>query len=489
MKNILSFFVLIAFFTCDINLFSETNIREGDYSFIQGITYNNTVLDARFFSEVSKEHLEPYQYKIHAWAVKLKPIDIFSLSIGTLSNTGIWGRFNTIAPINLNPHKQPYIVQNRLTTSLPSIYSSLSDITIQAHVSTQILTLSSFISNFYNEKLSAGVGISIPFKSEEPKHPLFSAISGRWTFAWKTSVITPKSFETWYTDFPSFIESYFHAGVQELAVKMGRQTIILGAGISQSTIGRPNTFFRSEYTFNNAPFLLNSSIFLSDLNYLKHNGRFEQKTVFIAFNPQLKYNLYGSFVRSLHFGLSSNTECLNEQNTPSAVWLTSFSFSNEIELVFLTVLTTITLSDLVENQKSFFILQEDSTTTIQTKIIFRPWYLDMLTRTWTIKSEFKKEGALLNAPWDISLQVNSDFFFEALKENDLYIVFSNKITCDKITKGLFSNLTLEFSMKTTIREAIFFSHQDIVLNLNSQLQVTEKKLKKHSLDISVQINL
>ncbi len=485
MHNILSFFlsILILFVPC--SLFGTDTKNEEAFSLSYGISLQTFFLNTKVFSEYKMEEGKITYNTIKSWGVKLIPFEIVNINIGTLTNSGIWSRFTTIAPFNLAPLKRPYAIQSRLITNLPSKSTTSSPLSVQASLDIASLKISMLTTDVLGTAPSFGLGISIPFIIDESKDILKSSIKGQWSIAWRMIEINPKTYNTWYIHFPSFIKSYFHTGVQELSLKSHFHTTLLGMGISQNPYDGPRGFLRGEHSYKKNGFLLNSSIFFSNDNYLKQNGNFEKKLVVIGLNPQLEYNYYGSFIRSTRFGFSSNSELAKTDESGPALWSSSLSFANEIEMVFFNIETVFSVSDISFLSKNPFIEFSESVTSLQGEIHFRPWTLPLLPRTWAITGEYTKEISHLYNQGDLRLELELTAFYAISDKIDIIASIFGESNFLFEKPPILNSMTYAFELKSNIILNAFQKKQSVQVASQFQIDFEKTVLRKTLLTISL----
>ncbi len=451
----------------------ETKLKD-DYLFYSGITLSNSYAQVRLFSELEKLDDTKASYELTSWGAKVMPFDFCSLALGGISYSGVWSRLNNPEPNKIAPLKQKYSIQKRLLSTLPSITSSEKPLSIEFNLDLPFVHIQAFSSVSPELASFGGIGTSFPFTLFENKDKPDLQISGRWTTAWKISKLHAKEYDSWFVDTKPFLDDYYHSMVSELALRVPFNTILLSAGLSQNPFGNPLGFFRGEYSLQVNPFLLNAQLFMCDIDYFGQDGRYQKDTFQASLNPQLRFNYYSGFIRSFKLGGTARVE-LQNGNTffEETKWLSFFDIASELQCIFLTLHTSVSLSEILITSKEKnikILLQNNSNLKIQTILLFRPWYLEIIDRVWSVGCGYETEISKLAKNGDFiiniklstkaqineDLLINSNFYGESdfsqidpLKETS--IILGGKINLEYKIKFVKSNQKLRISAQSEFR--------------------------------------
>ncbi len=458
----------------------ETKLKD-DYLFISGLTLSNKYIQARVFSELEKPNDKKPSYDITAWGIEINPFAFFSLNIGNNSYSGIWSRLNNPSPSKISPLKQKYVIQKRLLSSLPSSTSSKKPLSIELNLSFPLVAVQAISSISPEETTFSGIGFSIPFTLYDNKDNPHLQVSGRWSNAWKMTKLYAKESDSWFSDSKLYLPDYYHSAISELSLRLPYNTVLLSTGISQNPFEKPSGFFRGEYSLQVNPFLLNAQFFICEVNFLDQNGRFQQDTIKASINPQLRFNYFSGIVRSFKLGGTASIELQNGDSFfDEARWVAFFDIESEIQCIFITFNASASLSDLLinsESNNSTAPLQNNSPLKIQTTILLRPWYFEIIDRVWSIGGAYENEifkptesGDLIV---DIKLSAKSKIEDIALISSNLYA--ESKISLEKAQKN--ASVVYGAKLKLALMVNFFELNQKLELSAQSEFNPTSNTIK------------
>ncbi len=392
MKSILSFFIIILVLCSTAKIFPQEQEFESSYNLVSGVIVQNDYINARLFSEFDKPYSEMQKILLKTWAFEVEPFSSFTLGVGTYSFSGIWSRFNSPSPVSISPLKHAYNIQSRLLPTLPSASSAAKIPSVNIEVNTTAFSINAFSSISFQKETTGGIGLQIPFLIQGKKElPL---LKGKTVLAWKMIELQSKDSTTWFLQSKSFPKEILHSVIQEILVESSHNTLLTSIGFTQMPYEKPGAFFRTEYSLEVNPFLLNLHAFLCTKHYLSHSGSIEKNPIQVSINPQFRAQFYSGLLRSIKIGLTSKFQVNNGDTFFSKTKMTSsFNASAEIKLLMMSLVNTASISDLLisPNEKEKIQLQKESSFSYVSKIAFIPWYLESLQRDWSFQMTYNND--------------------------------------------------------------------------------------------------
>lgn len=477
MKHILSFFMSMLFFL-QMGIFgTQVCFAQTDISVQSGIVFDNKYFQANCYGEFETSTDTEPEFELNSWALRIQPFDFLSVTGGTLAYGGVWSRFNNQSPLSISALKQPYTLATRLISNLPGKETKTAQPSLAIGVNFPFLKINAFIGGFQKNQLWGGVGTTLPFNLEPHNKLLPAGLRGTWTVAWRVAHLEQKKSEKWFIPQPIFLSEYYHSFIQELALKTKFNTLLFSAGFSQSPYGKPSGFMRTEYSLALPVFILNAQFFMSDIDYLGQKSSFERDTMRIALNPQLRFNFFGTLIRSVRIGVMAETTYQNTTDIiPKSDWFTTFKLGADVQFVMISLGASASISDLLltKNQSApDLLLQKESLLKIQSKVVFRPWYASAFARTWTLNGNYEKYIKKPDSDPNLSIKGSFSGSFIIAKAHRVGIRAATELKL-KVPKKMTLN-AVSFSLKaTTDLRANFFSSTQ-VLQLSAQTEVDIKK--------------
>ncbi len=457
-------------------LFSENNKIQGVYLFQSGLEFKHSFIETKVFANIESSAMEDPTYTLTSWGLGIQPFDFLSLKLGSITYSGIWSRFNNPSPSKISPLKHAYSVQQKLLAAMPTKNTINKPLSIMFDIDFPFLTVQTFSTLEFSQELLSGAGITVPFRIKKKDTSSEDFLSGNWTLAWKMTSLHTKENNSWFMNDIYFQKDYFHTFIQEASFKTKSNTLLISSGLSQMPFSNPGLFFRTDYSLTFKAFLLNTHIFLSDIDYLTQSGSFERDTIQVSVNPQLRFNYYGGLLRSFKIGGTSKFVLNNGENSfDSPQWLMAYDLSSEINILFLSFFVQASISDLFLPKRGLTrenIIQKESLVNLRTKIIFKPWYFQKLPRTWLFQVDH--ERAPLNEDKAKKIALKTEFItavpihttiFKIQIYNEAEINIKNKIELSSLPFGL----QVDANIKP------FSTQSKTKIKASSQIEVNVKK--------------
>ncbi len=480
MKNILSLFICTLIVT-SISLHATEQTIEQEHVLQAGFLFDADFFTTHIFHKIELSPNTVIDLFPHTWGINIKPHENISLKIGSITYSGIWSRFNNPSPIAISPTKQPYSIQKRFVSTIPTKTSSEKPTSLSLLADFSHISLNSFASISSTSESYYGLGFSIPLISKNQE------ITATLTSAWKMSLLLPKEDSTWFTDEKFFKENYFHAFIQEVSLETNLNTMLLGFGMTQMTQGTPAGFFRWEHSVSIEPFLLNSQVFLSDINYIGQSGSIQKETLQVGINPQLRFKYYSGLIRAWNIGLTATTELQNDKNPVNHhIWNASLKASSTVTLIFLSLTTSFSFSDvMIENTSKSpvtFKPTEESIVNSQIKLLYNPWYFPQLKRIWTLQVQYEKKPLVVDDKGSIfaKLSIRSTIPFEFFKKTQ--VLLSGELDYNVSSKQDVPNLVYSIKLLSEIPTLI----QTNTMQVEYDFEIhTQEKINKLQSKISI----
>ncbi len=452
-----------------------------------GLMIDSNIYQIRFFYETKEIPKSFSELSAKTWSIQFNPFNIITLHIGSLSFSGIWSRFNKPQPNTISPIKLPLSIQQRLITSLPSKDTAKRNTSISLDFDFSFLKLTALTSSFLSQEQFLGLGLSIPFNLKNVH------INGNYTVAWKMATLQAKANDSWFMKTSYFPSKTFHAIINELSFKSQINSMILSVGFSERPKGNPASFLRMEHSLILKPFLLNSQIFLCDLNYLTHTNSSIRDTVHISLNPQINFLYFTGLIRSLKLGITITTGLENgESFFDKSTLLSSFSAASELKLIFASFITSASFSAVpfeLYKAKPIFFPDKNTAFKLQAKINYYPWYLDIIKREWKLQAQYKTLPLKNDYTGDVTINtsLSIDLVSPFTKQTEITVLGEANYNLAK--KNAPIPMTFGLKIFLALEAEAFSQKQEINISAQTDIDVRENIVQKIESSISAIVKL
>lgn len=490
MKHIL---ISIIFFVKIAILGTQVCFAQTDVSAQSGMLFNNKYLQATVYGEFESIADGEKSAKLNSWALMARPFDFLLLAGGTLTYGGTWSLFNTPSPRSINALKQPYARISDLITNLPGSETKTAPLTVVMGISFPFLKIDTFLGGFQENQFFGGVGLSLPFSVKAHKQLLSAGLRGALTLAWQVVPLEQKEHDTWFIPHPPFILDYYHSFIQEFTYKTKFTSLFVATGFSQNPYTTPSGFVRTEYSLALPIFALNGQFFMCDIDYLGQDGNFERDTIRMAINPQLRFSFFGTAIRSIHFGITTEVAYQNTIDLiPISDWYTNFKLAADVQFVMLSLGASANISDLllVQNENTPYLLfQSESLLKIQSKLLFRPWYAKSFVRTWALNGAYEKYFQKPDSIPKFNLKSNFSGSFTIAKLHQFGIHIGTELEFELVPKITLESLHFLFKATTDLYANFLKSTQSLQLDAQAEFDIKESNLEGLKVDFSIVLKL